>query len=152
MFTSHWNLDEKERVVLAGAPEGHDARLLSEIASRSGTVPVIHVALDDTRAAILADALSFFAPQIEVVTFPAWDCLPYDRVSPHSDIIAQRISALRRLQQKFTKPCVVLTTVNALVQKTLPPDVLAHASLQAEVGGILPVEKLRMFSGAKWGT
>ena len=40
--------------------------------------------------AALARALSFFSPGIEVLQFPAWDCLPYDRVSPHGAIVAQR--------------------------------------------------------------
>ncbi|MDR3450409.1 MAG: transcription-repair coupling factor [Alphaproteobacteria bacterium] len=144
MFTSNWKIEEKTKTLLAGAPEGHDARVLAEIASRAAG-PVIHVALDDTRAAILADALAFFAPGCEVVPFPAWDCLPYDRVSPHTDIVAQRIAALSRLRGAFKNPCIVLTTINAIVQKTLPPDILEHASLHAEVGATLPVEKLRAF-------
>ena len=86
--------------------------------------PLIHVALDDIHAAVIADALSFFAPQCEVISFPAWDCLPYDRISPHTDIIGERIAALSRLGQPFTKPCIVLTTVGAIVQKTLPPEIL----------------------------
>jgi transcription-repair coupling factor (superfamily II helicase) len=145
MFTAGWKLDKHELVMLAAAPEGHDARVLAEIAARCVGQAVIHVALDDTRAAVLADALAFFAPQCEVVHFPAWDCLPYDRVSPHTDIVALRISALSRLRQKFGKPCIVLTTINAIVQKTLPPEVLEQASLNAEVGGALPVERLRSF-------
>jgi transcription-repair coupling factor (superfamily II helicase) len=145
MFTNDWKIEDKKKTTLAGAPEGFDARLLAEIAARCSGKPVIHVALDDTRAAVMADALAFFAPDCEVVNFPAWDCLPYDRVSPHSDIVAQRIAALARLRQRFTGPCVVLTTVNAIVQKTLPPDILEQASLNAEIGGTLPVEKLRNF-------
>ena len=47
--------------------------------------------------AALARALAFFAPDIEVLQFPAWDCLPYDRVSPHAGVVAQRMTALSRL-------------------------------------------------------
>src|ERR1051326_2096851 len=52
---------------------------------------------DGSRMAALARSLAFFAPEIEVLQFPAWDCLPYDRVSPHSGIVAQRMTALSRL-------------------------------------------------------
>jgi len=145
MFTRNWHLDAGEHVTLAGAPEGHDARLLAEIACCTVGKPVIHVALDDARAALQADALSFFAPQVEVVAFPAWDCLPYDRVSPHADIVSMRIAALERMRKDFRRPCVILTTVNALSQKTLPPDVLEQASLSAAVGDTLPIERLRAF-------
>lgn len=130
-------------MTLAGAPEGHDARILAEIAARIQGRPVLFVALDDARAAVLIDSLAFFAPYCEVVAFPAWDCLPYDRVSPHMDVVGLRISALSRFRKKFDKPCVVITTVNALVQKTLPPDVLEASCLDAAICDTLPVEKLR---------
>ena len=65
-----------------GAPEGHVSRLIAQRARETGGA-VLHVARDDARMARVAEALSFFAPELEVVRFPAWDCLPYDRVSPH---------------------------------------------------------------------
>ena len=70
------------RLLVGGAPDGHDARVLSDLARRAGAAGVLHVALDDARAALMAEALAFFAPDLECLLFPAWDCLPYDRVSP----------------------------------------------------------------------
>jgi transcription-repair coupling factor (superfamily II helicase) len=143
------DLSKPGRMTIAGAPAGHDVRIIAEIANRlPKTVPLIHVALDDLRAAVIEDALGFFAPEIEVVSLPAWDCLPYDRVSPHTDIIGDRIAALTRLQQPIIKPCIVLTTVNAILQKTLPPEMLAKASLAAVTDDTLPIEKLRAFLAA----
>ncbi len=88
----------------------------------------------------LAAALRFFAPGLEVLRFPAWDCLPYDRVSPHRDLVARRIDGLTRLARWQGKggPLVV-TTVNALLQR-LPPRACAlrRALLVAVVGGDLP--------------
>lgn len=146
MFTNGFDISKPGRVTIASAPFGHDVRVLAEIAARLPRgQPLIHVALDDIRAAVIADALSFFAPDCEVVSFPSWDCLPYDRISPHTDIIGERIAALSRMQQPFTKPCIVLTTINAFVQKTLPPDVLNQGSFNAAIGITLSVEKLRVF-------
>ena len=48
---------------------------------------MLHVCVDDARMARLIEALGFFDPSLEVVALPAWDCLPYDRVSPHRDIV-----------------------------------------------------------------
>src|SRR6056297_16405 len=102
------------RRVVAGAPEGHDARVLAEFARRRGDLGVVHVALDDARAARLAETLAFFDPGLEVITFPAWDCLPYDRVSPNGEIVARRIAALTALLSPGVpgRPRLVLTTVN----------------------------------------
>ena len=58
---------------------------------------MLHVARDDRRLEALEQALSFFAPQVRVITFPAWDTVPYDRVGPHSDIVARRMATLAKL-------------------------------------------------------
>ena len=69
-----------ERILLGGAPEGHDAFLLVKELGRGH--PVLHVARDDKRAEAMRAALAVVAPDVAVLDFPAWDCLPYDRVSP----------------------------------------------------------------------
>ena len=89
------------KITLSGVPEGFDARAILNEVDRSQVV--VHVARDDKRMAAMQAALGFFAPDVPVVTFPGWDCLPYDRVSPASDIIAKRMAALSRLTQKKLK-------------------------------------------------
>ncbi len=56
--------------------------------------PVLFVAMDDVQADAAAQAIRFFAPQLAVLPFPAWDCLPYDRVSPKPDIESRRLATL----------------------------------------------------------
>ena len=106
-----------------GVPEGVDALLLVR---RLGETlgPVLHIARDDTRLAALAEGVEFFGPEVEVVQFPAWDCLPYDRVSPNGGIIAERIAALSRLQAAPGKKRIVLTTVNAALQRVVARQTL----------------------------
>ncbi len=69
------------------------APLLAE----TGATAWLHVCRDDGRMARFAAALAFFHPGLDVLTFPAWDCLPYDRVSPNGDIVSRRIDVLTRL-------------------------------------------------------
>ncbi len=117
-----------------GAPEGFDALLLARRrAEHAG--PVLHAARDDSRMARLAEALAFFAPEIEVLRFPAWDCLPYDRVSPNPEIVSERIATLARLLEAPTRPRLVLTTVNALVQRVPPRAAFEGANLTIREGG-----------------
>src|SRR6201999_4400264 len=97
-----------------GAPEGWDAFLLAQ-RRREHNGSVLHVTRDDARMARLAEALAFVMPEAEIVRFPAWDCLPYDRVSPNAALVSERIATLARLLEKPTGPRIVLTTVNALV-------------------------------------
>jgi len=110
-----------------GAPEGFDAVLLARRRTEFAG-PLLHVARDDARMARLAEALAFFAPGVEILQFPAWDCLPYDRVSPAAVLVAARISTLSRLLAEPSAARIVLTTVNALVQKIPPRAVFDGAS------------------------
>ncbi len=148
MFAAQFDIDAPSRIVLAGSPEGHDARVVADIALRTHGAPLLVVLGDDVRAAAMAEALAFFAPHLEVINFPAWDCLPYDRVSPHPDIMGQRLSALARLLRPFAAPAVLLTTVAAVSQRVLPPHAIGDAVLDIRVGGELKVEKLRGFLSA----
>ncbi|EAQ01092.1 transcription-repair coupling factor [Pseudooceanicola batsensis HTCC2597] len=133
-----------DRVTLGGAPEGFDAALvLSEAAKCDG--PVVHIALDDKRMAAMADALRFFDPAMPVLQFPAWDCLPYDRVSPNADISASRMATLAALVHGMPSRFVLLTTVNAATQRLPARDVLRDAAFIARVGHRIDEAALRTF-------
>jgi transcription-repair coupling factor (superfamily II helicase) len=127
-----------------GAPEGFDALLLLKRA-REHNGPLLHIARDDTRLSRLTDLLAFFAPGLEVLRFPAWDCLPYDRVSPNAATVSERIATLTRLLEPAQAPRLVLTTVNAAVQRVPPRGVFAGKSLSVRAGGTQRPEKLAAF-------
>ena len=115
----------KSDIILSGAPEGLDALVLSRLVDESGGAGkaglVLHIARDDRRVDALETALLFFAPKTKVISFPAWDTVPYDRVSPNTEIVAKRITALARLTLSSRKePTIVLTTVNAVLQRIAP--------------------------------
>ena len=121
------------RVTLAQAPEGLDALALARLVLDSPGGLCLHIARDDARTARIEDLLGFFAPGLEVLLFPAWDCLPYDRVSPRPDILAARLAVLSRLIERRSErepaPCVVLTTVNAASQRVVPEDLFTERLL-----------------------
>lgn len=134
-----------------GTPEGYDALTLAKMAREvmADDLVIVHVALDDRRLETLHEALSFLAPDVDLAIFPAWDCLPYDRVSPHSDIVAQRVKALSTVlswqQDKRRRPRILLTTVNAAMQKVMPAQTLSGLKFEAEKGGRLDLGALKNF-------
>jgi len=133
-----------DQITLSGVPEGFDAQaILTEIGSAGA--PVIHVARDDKRLAALQAALAFFAPDMPVVTFPGWDCLPYDRVSPNADISAQRMATLAALAHGMPDKFVLLTTMNAATQRVPARSVLQGAAFSARVGSRIDEAALRQF-------
>jgi len=159
------SLGERPRAVtLFGAPEGHDAATIGGLLAGSGAETWLHVCRDDGRMARFAAALGFFHPGLATLTFPAWDCLPYDRVSPNGEIISRRIDTLTRLAggphpnppppagegrvgagAEEKRPLVVLTTVNALVQRVPPRRLFDGRLLTLGPGGRIPLDRLQSF-------
>ena len=134
------------RTTVWGVPEGQDARFLPELAGRRAGRVVLHIAVDDARMSRVAASVGFFAPELEVLTFPAWDCLPYDRVSPNPEIVSQRIDTLCRLSERDPgRTCLLITTINAVTQRLLPPAVLTAHRLRAATGDRLDLGVVQAF-------
>ena len=130
--------------IVHGVPEGFDAVLLARRAAEA-TRTLVHVCRDDQRMARLSDALAFFAPSVERLRFPAWDCLPYDRVSPNAEIVSERIATLARLLEPASGARIVLTTVNALVQRVPPRHVFRNSSRSIAVNSTFKTEEVARF-------
>lgn len=139
------------RLTLGETPEGFDALVLADIARAGGGVTV-HVARDDARMAALREALGFFAPEIEIVVFPAWDCLPYDRVSPNGEISARRMAALSRLaaleKAGGSAPVILLTTINAVLQRVPPRETVTRSAWSARTGNRIDLDVLTAYLAA----
>ncbi|SEN32940.1 transcription-repair coupling factor [Paracoccus alcaliphilus] len=133
-----------DHLILSGAPEGYDAALIARESTRGQ--PVIHIARDDRRMAATRAALAFLAPATVVLEFPAWDTTPYDRVSPAPEIQAARMATLAALAQGAVRgPFVLLTTLNAVLQRLPARQVLSGASFSARVGDRINEGALRDF-------
>jgi transcription-repair coupling factor (superfamily II helicase) len=107
-------------LTLAGVPHGFLPLLLSDLA-RAAKGRVVFIASDESAMRAVADTATFFAPELTVTTFPAWDCLPYDRASPSLRATSDRLAALHGLQAKASGPQLLVTTINAATQRTLTP-------------------------------
>ncbi len=134
---------EQVALILGGAPEGYDARLVAKELAQGR--PVVHVARDDKRLEAMRAALAFFAPGALVLDFPAWDCLPYDRVSPNPAISARRMATLAALAHGVPQPFILLTTLNAATQRIPTREVLRGASFGARLGERVDEAALRAF-------
>jgi len=138
------SLNQRPRAVtLFGAPEGYDAAAIGTLAIGRW----LHVCRDDGRMARFAAALAFFHPELETLTFPAWDCLPYDRVSPNGEIVSRRIDTLTQLATigGDGAPLIVLTTINSLVQRVPPRRLFDERVLTLRPGGRVGLDRLQSF-------
>ncbi|SFI89238.1 transcription-repair coupling factor [Jannaschia pohangensis] len=128
---------------VGGAPEGFDARVLLRELEKGK--PVVHVARDDKRAEAMAAALRAHQGGVTVLRFPAWDCLPYDRMSPAAEVSATRMATLTALAHGFTGKFILLTTLAALTQKLPARSVLKGAGFAARLNQRIDEGALRDF-------
>ncbi|HEY8617906.1 transcription-repair coupling factor [Phenylobacterium sp.] len=138
--------DDPGRLDLVGAPEGFDAMVMADIVkARKGLA--VFVARDAGRISAFVDAFRFFAESVEVLTFPAWDCLPYDRIGPSAAVSAQRMTTLSRLSEGLDpkKPALLVTSVPALIQRVPPQSIVRRAGYSARVGNVVQIEDLERY-------
>jgi transcription-repair coupling factor (superfamily II helicase) len=137
-------------LTFANVAEGAEGLIISDlaraIAARPKRPPISLAVIcrDGPRMQQLARSLAFFAPDLPVLEFPAWDCQPYDRVSPHGGILAQRMTTLARLARLAgsDKPMIVLTTVNAAVQRVPARETVAAQALSVAPGHVVPMDSI----------
>ena len=147
--------------MILGAPDGYDAAVLARLADEATAVhgspqTLLHIAADDRRLEQLETGLAFFAPKTRVITVPAWDTVPYDRVGPDSEIVSRRMAGLARLTGTAKAPTVVLTTVNAILQRVPSREFLRRAMRQLAPGQRVDrtrlIERLTLAGYVRTGT
>ena len=126
-------LAARDPLTLASLPRGSVPLVLADLA-RAAKRRAVFIAPDDAAMRAAADAARFFAPEVEVLAFPAWDCLPYDRASPALSISAERLATLHRLQQPDAAQQLLVTTVNAVLQRVLTPFRVRESVREFKVG------------------
>jgi len=135
---------------LGGAPEGLDALVIAERLKAAGGIGLF-VARDYQRVGVFVQDFRFFSDDIEILEYPSWDCLPYDRLSPSASVAAQRMATLTRLAQHRTgkdRPVLVIATVAGATQRTPPHEITTAAGFDARVGADLDTAALEKYFGA----
>ncbi len=93
---------------------------IAALAGLSSRRPLVVACPTGTMATQLADDLEQFLPAGQVATFPAWETLPFERVSPSVETMGRRLELLWRIRDPETCPAVIVTGVRALLQRLGP--------------------------------
>ena len=123
----------EQPLTLASVARGAQPLVLADLA-RASKGRAVFVAPDDAAMRAVTDAARWFAPELQVIEFPAWDCLPYDRAGPALSVSARRLSALYQLQAGKSGSQLLVTTVNALLQRVLTPFRIREAVRELKPG------------------
>jgi len=133
-------------LTLSGVPTGFLPLLLSDLARACAggkeAARAVYIAPDELAMQAVADTAGWFAPELQVISIPAWDCLPYDRASPSLRSAAQRLAGLHALQAPIQSPQLVITTAAAITQRTLTPFRVRQLVAQLAPGESIAINKL----------
>jgi len=131
--------------VISGVPEGFIPFALAEIIK---TEPhILFVAHTDNELQTVTHLFSIIAPHVRILSFPAWNTIPYDRSSPNHELESIRVKTLNILAQNSTssEPTLVITTAPALMQKVPPVSFFKGKNLSLKVGDEVAQEKIQTF-------
>src|SRR5690242_757006 len=133
-------------LTLSGVPTGFLPWLAADFARAAhgteGGGRAVAIVAAEAALRALADTVPLFAPEVEVLSIPGWDCLPYDRASPALRVMAERLATLSALQAKPEKPLLLVATASAATQRMLTPFRIRQLSRRIAVGERVPREAL----------
>src|SRR3954466_5055858 len=106
--------DSSARVAV---PESGRAIAVAALAQLGDRSPLLVATPTGTHAGQLYDDLRQFMPPDSVVLFPAWETLPFERISPSVETMGRRMDVLWRLRGESARPQVIVAGVRALLQR-----------------------------------
>ncbi len=109
------------------------AYALSKIFESSDKSTHVHILSREGELKQFSDMLKFFNDKVEVIVFPAWDCLPYSNISPRKEVISRRYSALKALERGDKNSKIVLLSVDSVLQKITPVKDIFKKNLSLKI-------------------
>ncbi len=112
--------------------------LLAELAQQAKHQLIVMVAKNTTQVSQIEEELHFFG--VKPHLFPDWETLPYDRLSPHQDIVSERLALLSNMPNSG----IVLIAATTLSQRIAPPSWLLGQHFDIKKGQKFDVENERI--------
>ena len=125
-------------LTLSSVCDGFEAFALNKLLSATAC-DLLYIASDGAALEQAAEVLRFINPEAEILKFPAWDTVPYDRVSPNINIISERVNVLAQLAfaPQNKTPRIVVTSIGAAIQKLPPKKIFLNSMKELSVGSQL---------------
>lgn len=93
-----------------------------------------YVAESEAAAEEIAAAFCALFPQLQLLVLPPWDCLPYDRLPPSPHSMGRRMDALRIWMSRSADPTLLITSLEAVLQRVPPTAIIEASRLELVVG------------------
>ncbi|MBE6453195.1 MAG: transcription-repair coupling factor [Alphaproteobacteria bacterium] len=132
-----YDINKLKSYTISSVAEGFDSFLLKDFSAQ--TKDILYIVSDGVELVNTASLLEYINPEVQVLRFPAWDTVPYDRVSPNSSIVAERIKTLSELALNPTpkRSRITIASMGAIIQKLPPKKIFVNAVRELVVGSEL---------------
>lgn len=127
-----------ENYTVSAVVEGYDSFLLRNLISKSKN-DILYIVSDGVSLEQSYNILINLLPDTKILKFPAWDTVPYDRVSPNVNLMAERVNTLAELasQPNPKHPRIILSSIGAAIQKLPPKKIFLNSMREVAVGNQL---------------
>nr|WP_272909673.1 transcription-repair coupling factor [Acinetobacter nectaris] len=126
---------QHEKRWLGGLLGSSSTLLFKEMAVHQPKQLFVVVAKNNQHLAQLESEFEFYGQK--AITFPDWEILPYDRLSPHQDIVSERLSILSNMPSTG----ILLMTAATFTQRIAPPSWVLGEHFDIRVGQKLDLEQ-----------
>ena len=132
------DFEKYNKKTLAGVAKDAEAFAIRDLLAETNR-NILCILSDGISLNQVYETLSFLQPEADILTLPAWDTVPYDRVSPNAAILSKRIETLAKLvlDAGAKKQRIVLTSIGAAIQKLPPKKIFLNTRKNIQVGGKL---------------
>ncbi|MGN0919515.1 MAG: transcription-repair coupling factor [Alphaproteobacteria bacterium] len=127
--------------IYSSVPFGFEPFILSREVKQGG---ILYIAANEKQLDFMEKTLALICPKVQVFSYPNWDTVPYDRISPSTDIVGEQIATLTKLPT-LSKNEIVLTTVSAFMQRLPPLEAITNNTLALTVGKSVSMTRLIHF-------
>ena len=120
---------------LSSVPLGYTPFLLADLIKKSKH-DILYIAGNGKDMEDVARVFQTIEPTFETLLLPAWDTVPYDRVSPNAGIVGLRLETLSKLacEENAKKPRLIVASVGSVLQKLPPKKIFLNAKRVFEIG------------------
>ena len=130
--------ENKDIKIFSSVPNGFDAFWLNSAINKNQN-PFLYIVSNGVELFQTAEIIKYLNPQAEVLTFPAWDTVPYDRASPNVNILSQRLETLSKLalEPNPKHKIIVISSIGACIQKLPPKKIFTNSNRFIKIGSKL---------------
>jgi transcription-repair coupling factor (superfamily II helicase) len=134
-------LADRDAGVEAVVPDVARAFLLAGLARAGGRLVVVTTATTDDAETLAEDVAAFLGPD-RVASFPAWETLPHERLSPRSETVARRLALLHQLSLADRGGLELLTVPARAMMQPLAPELDRVVPVRVARGDRIELEDL----------